>query len=78
MVGVARSWASRRLARCDGATSSAEPPYMHPPPRARLEAHLIGLALARTGGNRTQAARLLDISYKALAYKVRDYGLDKK
>jgi two-component system response regulator AtoC len=45
---------------------------------ARLEAHLIALALARTGGNRTQAARLLDISYKALAYKVKDYGLDKK
>lgn len=45
---------------------------------ARLEAHLIGLALVRTAGNRTQAARLLDISYKALAYKVRDYGLDKK
>lgn len=45
---------------------------------ARLEAHLIALALTRTGGNRTQAARLLDISYKALAYKVKDYGLDKR
>lgn len=43
---------------------------------AALEAHLIELALRRTGGNRTQAARLLEISYKALAYKVRDYGLE--
>jgi len=43
---------------------------------AALEAHLIALALRRTGGNRTQAARLVDISYKALAYKIRDYGLE--
>jgi len=40
-----------------------------------LERELISRALARTGGNRSQAARLLDISYKALVYKVRDYGL---
>ncbi len=43
---------------------------------AALEAHLIALALARTEGNRSQAARLLEISYKALAYKIRDYGLE--
>ncbi|MCK6505574.1 sigma-54 dependent transcriptional regulator [Myxococcota bacterium] len=40
-----------------------------------LERHLIGLALQRTGGNRSQAARLLDISYKTLVYKLRDYGM---
>ncbi len=38
-----------------------------------LERHLITLALARTDGNRTAAARLLDLSTKALAYKIRDY-----
>lgn len=43
---------------------------------AALEAHLIGHALRRTGGNRTAASKLLEISYKALAYKVRDYGLE--
>ena len=42
---------------------------------ARLERLLIERALAETGGNRTQAARLLEISYKALVYKIRDYGL---
>ncbi len=42
---------------------------------ARLERLLIEKALAETGGNRTQAARLLEISYKALVYKIRDYGL---
>ncbi len=40
-----------------------------------LERALIAKALEKTGGNRTQAARLLEISYKALVYKVRDYGL---
>ncbi len=42
----------------------------------RLERSLIARALERTGGNRTQAARLLDISYKALVYKIREYGID--
>ena len=43
---------------------------------AVLERELIGLALARTGGNRSQAARLLEISYKALVYKIREYGIE--
>jgi DNA-binding NtrC family response regulator len=43
---------------------------------AVLERHLIMLALARTGGNRTQASRLLEISTKALLYKIRDYGVE--
>jgi len=43
---------------------------------AAVERLLIRRALAATGGNRSQAARLLDISYKALVYKVRGYGLE--
>jgi DNA-binding NtrC family response regulator len=43
---------------------------------AALERVLIQEALLRTGGNRTRAARLLEISYKALVYKIRDYGLE--
>ena len=43
---------------------------------ANLERMLIERALERTVGNRTQAARLLGISYKALVYKIRGYGLD--
>jgi two-component system response regulator AtoC len=43
---------------------------------AALERDLIQRALEKTGGNRTQAARLLDISYKALVYKIRGYGLE--
>ena len=40
-----------------------------------LEARLIQAALDRTGGNRTRAAELLQISYRALLYKIKEYGL---
>jgi two-component system response regulator AtoC len=41
-----------------------------------LERSLIARALERCGGNRTRAAELLDLSVRALSYKIRDYGLD--
>jgi two-component system response regulator AtoC len=40
-----------------------------------LEERLIRAALERTGGNRTRAAQLLDLSYRALLYKIKEYGL---
>ena len=40
-----------------------------------VEEQLIRAALERTGGNRTRAAELLDLSYRALLYKIKDYGL---
>jgi two-component system response regulator AtoC len=40
-----------------------------------LERSLIASALERTAGNRTHAARLLDLSHRALLYKIREYGL---
>jgi two-component system response regulator AtoC len=42
-----------------------------------LEEQLIREALERTGGNRTRAAELLDLSYRALLYKVKEYGIDQ-
>ena len=42
---------------------------------AALERTLIAEALERTGGNRTRAAQLLDLSHRALLYKIREYGL---
>jgi two-component system response regulator AtoC len=42
---------------------------------ARLEKHLIQRALDRTGGNKTQAAELLDLSPRALRYKIQEYGI---
>jgi two-component system response regulator AtoC len=42
---------------------------------ARLERHLIERALDRTGGNKTQAAELLELSPRALRYKIQEYGI---
>ena len=42
---------------------------------AVLEKRLIRLALERTGGNKTRAADLLELSSRALLYKIREYGL---
>ena len=43
---------------------------------AWLEKELIRRALDRTKGNRTQAADLLELSPRALLYKIREYGLE--
>ncbi|MEM6995143.1 MAG: sigma-54 dependent transcriptional regulator [Myxococcota bacterium] len=40
-----------------------------------LERELILRALERTEGNRTRAAKLLDLSHRALLYKIKDFGL---
>jgi two-component system response regulator AtoC len=42
----------------------------------RLESEYIRKALAATGGNRTQAAKLLEISLRGLLYKMKEYGLE--
>jgi two-component system response regulator AtoC len=41
-----------------------------------LEQRLIRLALERTGGNRTRAASILEISTRALQYKIKEYGIE--
>ena len=43
---------------------------------AALERILIRRALEKTKGNRTNAAKLLEISHRALLYKIKDYGLE--
>ncbi len=42
---------------------------------AYIERELIKRALTETSGNRTHAAQLLEISHRALLYKLKDYGL---
>jgi len=42
----------------------------------RLERELIRRALDKTGGNRTHAARLLELSHRALLYKLKEYGME--
>ncbi|MGA7826221.1 MAG: sigma-54 dependent transcriptional regulator [Geobacteraceae bacterium] len=41
-----------------------------------LERDFIRKALEKTGGNRTHAAKILEISHRALLYKIKEYGLD--
>ena len=43
--------------------------------RRSAETELIQRALRATGGNRTHAARLLQISHRALLYKLKEYGI---
>ncbi|MFH1131221.1 MAG: sigma-54 dependent transcriptional regulator [Pseudomonadota bacterium] len=40
-----------------------------------IEEELIRRALKQTGGNRTAACKILEISHRALLYKIKDYGL---
>jgi two-component system response regulator AtoC len=42
-----------------------------------MEITLIKEALNKTGGNRLQAARILEISHKTLLYKLKEYGLEQ-
>jgi len=42
----------------------------------KVEEELIRRALMRTGGNKTQAAKLLEISHRALLYKIKEYGIE--
>jgi len=41
-----------------------------------LEETFIRAALRRTKGNRTRAAEVLEISHRALLYKIKEYGID--
>ena len=41
-----------------------------------IEEELIRRALGKTEGNRTAAAKLLEISHRALLYKIKSYGID--
>ncbi|MBW4054439.1 MAG: sigma-54-dependent Fis family transcriptional regulator [Proteobacteria bacterium] len=41
-----------------------------------IERELIWKALAKTGGNRTQSAKILEISHRSLLYKIKEYGIE--
>ena len=41
-----------------------------------IERELIRKALAKTGGNRTHAAKILEISHRSLLYKLKEYGIE--
>jgi two-component system response regulator AtoC len=41
-----------------------------------IERDLIRKALLRTGGNRTLAAKILEISHRSLLYKLKEFGIE--
>ena len=43
---------------------------------AALEKDYIEKALIATDGNRTKAAKILEISLRSLIYKIKDYGIE--
>lgn len=43
-----------------------------------IERELIEKALEKTEGNKTRAAKLLEISHRALLYKIKEYNIEKK
>ena len=68
----------RRRRRVDGelaGTSSGSLKDIVRAETARVERELIVKALDETGGNVTQAARLLKISRKSLQMKMKEFGL---
>jgi two-component system response regulator AtoC len=56
-------------------TAEAFPTLSLPQAVENLEKELIGKALTQTADNKSKAARVLDISERALWYKVKKYGL---
>jgi two-component system response regulator AtoC len=57
------------------AEADARPDFGLKRARKTLEADLIRRALRTTSGNRTHAARLLEISHRALLYKIKEYAI---
>ncbi|HJZ85066.1 MAG TPA: sigma-54 dependent transcriptional regulator [Polyangia bacterium] len=43
-----------------------------------VEEELIRKALRKTGGNRTKAAEILEISHRTLLYKIKEFGIDDR
>ena len=65
-----------RVRQKDGATLSLAGDELSIKKTTRyIEETLIKRALVVTKGNRTAAARLLEISHRALLYKIKDYGI---
>ena len=61
----------------EGAQSTPVPSGLSIKKGAReMEGRLIKEALKKTRGNRLQASRILEISHKALLYKLKEYGLE--
>jgi len=66
---------ARELPRDLARAPESENPYALRRARRAFEADLVRRALRATAGNRTRAARLLEISHRALLYKLKELAL---
>jgi len=73
--GSASAGSSSAAPAAVGFFSADLDPGGQPPSLAELERRYIARLLVFTGGNRTQVARLLGVSYPTVAKKIADYGL---
>ena len=74
---ITRQSLSEPISRSRRREAEADPEDLSLKKAARiLEERYIRAALLKTGGNRTRAAHLLEISHRALLYKIRDYNID--
>jgi two-component system, NtrC family, response regulator AtoC len=70
------------LAKPAGGAHTTEVPYLTDDNLSikrvseQLEREMIRRALEKTSGNRTHAARLLEISHRSLLYKLKEYGIE--
>jgi two-component system response regulator AtoC len=72
-----RIWAAPRSAeRAPRATEASQEDLSLKRAMRSLEERYIRAALRRTRGNRTRASELLEISHRALLYKIKEYGID--
>jgi two-component system response regulator AtoC len=72
-----RIWAAPRSAeRPAPATEASQDDLSLKRAMRSLEERYIRAALRRTRGNRTRASELLEISHRALLYKIKEYGID--
>jgi DNA-binding NtrC family response regulator len=68
---------ARELPHDLGPAPPSQNPFALRAARRVFEADLIRRALRATAGNRTRAARLLEISHRALLYKLKELGIDE-
>lgn len=66
---------AKRLQKASGSQEHQDDNLSIKQKTAALEVDLIQRALTKTGGNRTHAAKILEISHRALLYKLKEYGL---
>ncbi len=71
-----RIWAAPLPVRASAASPRAGDDLSLKRAVRELEESFIRAALRRTRGNRTRAAEVLEISHRALLYKIKEYGID--